>query len=110
MYLKDIAIQRELDLADEGIVQAVIDEPPNGDEIQAIIQRREEEILLHGSSLFETGGGKIGKELLKIREALLETTGLVEDDQEETFNEQIKRSISDKMIAALTKFCKIARK
>ena len=89
MYLRDIAIVRELDLADEGIVQAVLDEPPNGDEIQAIIQRREEEILLHGSSLFETGSGKIGKELLKIREALLETTGLVEDDQEETFNEQI---------------------
>ena len=72
MYLRDIAIVRELDLADEGIVQAVLDEPPNGDEIQAIIQRREEEILLHGSSLVETGSGKIGKELLKIREALLE--------------------------------------
>ena len=37
MYLRDIAIVRELDLADEGIVQAVLDEPPNGDEIQAII-------------------------------------------------------------------------
>ena len=34
MYLRDIAFVRELDLADEGIVQSVLDEPPNTDEIQ----------------------------------------------------------------------------
>ena len=100
---------RELDLGDEGIVQAVLDEPATEEEIQAIIQRREEEILLHGTNLFETGSGKIGKELLKIRESLLEVQGLVEPEQEETFNEQIQRSISDKMIAALSKYCKIAK-
>ena len=34
IYLRDIAIIRELDLGDEGIVQAVMEEPPSGDEIQ----------------------------------------------------------------------------
>ena len=71
MYLRDIAIVRELDLADEGIVLSVLDEPPNTDEIQAIIQKREEEMLLNGTSLFETGVAKITKELPKIRAALV---------------------------------------
>ena len=59
--------------------------------------------------MFESGDGKIGKELYKIREALSEEPNIVDEDNMETFHEQIKRSISDKMIAALSKYCKIAK-
>jgi len=54
-----------------------------------------------GDSLFVLGQAKIGKELTKIRESLIAEKNLVEDDNEETFHEQIQRSISDKMIKAL---------
>ena len=110
LYLRDIALVREVDPSDEGLVDSVLENLPNGDEVQAIITKREEQAAFAGTHLFETGDGKIGNELYKIRQSLLNEPELVEPDNEETFNEQIQRSISDKMIAALNKYCKIAKR
>ena len=49
------------------------------------------------------------KHLKHIREALLSEEGLVAEDDLETFQEQIGRSINDKMIAALKKYAKMAQ-
>ena len=52
---------RELDLADEGIVQAVLNEPPNGDEIQAIIQKREERFFCMDPHILKQGVVKLAR-------------------------------------------------
>ena len=87
LYLRDIALVREIDPSDEGLVDSVLETLPNGDEVQAIITKREEQAAFAGTHLFETGDGKIGNELYKIRQSLLDEPELVEPDNEETFNE-----------------------
>ena len=60
--------------------------------------------------MFDLGTEKIGSQLEKIREALIVTKNIVPEENEETFHEQIRKAISDKMIKALNQYCKIAKK
>ena len=63
-------------------------------------------IIFEKTDMFFSGITQIGTSLKEIRSTLVSTSGIVPEEEEEVFREQIMRSISDKMIRALSKYCK----
>ena len=102
IYLKDIAVVRSLDEFDEQIVEDVLAAVPSEDEIQTIINTREDITVFDKTEMFFQGTAHISSSLSEIRERLVKMAGkIVPEDDEEVFVEQIKKIMNDKMIKAI---------
>ena len=53
IYLRDVALIREIDPSDDGLVDSVLENLPDGDEVQAIITKREEQNAFPATHIFE---------------------------------------------------------
>ena len=77
IYLKDIAVLRGLDEFDEQIVEDVLAAVPSEDEIQAIINAREDVTVFDKTEMFFQGTAHICSSLSEIRDRLVKMAGTI---------------------------------
>ena len=77
IYLKDIAVARGLDETDEQIVEDVLAALPSEDEIQSIINTREDVTVFEKTEMYFQGTAHISNSLGEIRERLVKMAGTI---------------------------------
>ena len=85
MYSRDLILARNLDVEDEEAINSVIEMPPNEEEVEQVIQRRESEQRFATEQMFQVGNRPIAEEIGVIKESLLSKKGIVEERQEVLF-------------------------
>ena len=84
-------------------MEEIISHLPNEDEKMEVITRRRSEAQFGANEIFRSGETLVGKNLTKIRDALLVKDGLVEPQKQDLFREQLERTFSTELISAMAK-------
>ena len=79
MYAKDLAVVRSHDIEDDDAIHSIINEPPNEEEIQELVTRREENARFDDAAMFKSGTKNISEDIHTIKEHLMNQKGIVEE-------------------------------